>query len=700
MCIRDSDASVRNHFCQLMLFFCQTLEEFDEINQFLDAFINLLSADVGKSWMKFNEYFQFWCNFAMTGSKQIAYPYSKDIIAQFIDFFLEKQSPIQIINTKKVSMGNNYTQPQFDYLLKTVTYLIRLGVINNNQLNSPLLQLSSSVPEEYSVVIEDNPFNKCYRFTKNTEVCLTSPQFYKKVLRSNSNILQLSLIVRHMSYNNEPFSRMISIVLLNNFQKVTLDDAKSYLQLLYHFLLIKDSFQKNRIEWVLGYPQRVIHSVDLYQITEQLDQGQIDYLSTLNQLENQAFLSLIFNKRKTYETICMLALAKLLEIIDESDEVFEYIHSLPPPNYLYSSYFDWMPDFFIYFQQEYEKFAVASYYQEKAELKKQTEEKYALVLRKIDYKLQQFKQIQILPNYYPASSFSDQTLPCPYPFYIIGLSQKSKISSTEILHSSITNEPEIVLQKVIEKVYFVQSQPTGKTNLAFPKEVFLDGVRFSLRKLDYQQSLSLFLDGFGYVRDNYSDAQTQWKFFKQKRKNQAVNFNKEEEKKNEENHEECIEQESNSDQQMREQLCKDYLILKYIILNKSMNTINVRLKLTAPETQSTYLNNLNLPHSFIERQIQGNQNSTMLILTKIIPNIEFPKFDVQTEIDFLVNDCRMQEEIGQNSGQGGQWTQPLPMLKHCPQNYEHSSLQKQCPACQLFVESNHAFCEHCYYDFQ
>ena len=45
-----------------------------------------------------------------------------------------------------------------------------------------------------------------------------------------------------MSYNNEPFSRMISIVLLNNFQKVTYDDAKSYLQLLYHFLLIKDSF--------------------------------------------------------------------------------------------------------------------------------------------------------------------------------------------------------------------------------------------------------------------------------------------------------------------------------------------------------------------------------------------------------------------------------------------------------------------------
>ena len=32
-----------------------------------------------------------------------------------------------------------------------------------------------------------------------------------------------------MSYENESFSRMLSILLLNNFQKVTFDDAKSYL---------------------------------------------------------------------------------------------------------------------------------------------------------------------------------------------------------------------------------------------------------------------------------------------------------------------------------------------------------------------------------------------------------------------------------------------------------------------------------------
>lgn len=56
----------------------------------------------------------------------------------------------------------------------------------------------------------------------------------------------------------------------------------------------------------------------------------------------QAFLQILFEKRKQWERINLTSLLKLLELMDISNDVFKYIVELPPPTYLYGKYTDWM----------------------------------------------------------------------------------------------------------------------------------------------------------------------------------------------------------------------------------------------------------------------------------------------------------------------------------------------------------------------
>lgn len=51
---------------------------------------------------------KFWKDFANSGNPQLYYLFDKDIIALFIDFMLESESPLAGSKEKKSSMGNNY----------------------------------------------------------------------------------------------------------------------------------------------------------------------------------------------------------------------------------------------------------------------------------------------------------------------------------------------------------------------------------------------------------------------------------------------------------------------------------------------------------------------------------------------------------------------------------------------------------------
>ena len=65
------------------------------------------------------------------------------MLKHFLDYFLDKKSPLKIYENKP-QIGSKYANPNFSYLLKTVTYLI------SEILNNPKFKLSK---DDYTLLI-------------------------------------------------------------------------------------------------------------------------------------------------------------------------------------------------------------------------------------------------------------------------------------------------------------------------------------------------------------------------------------------------------------------------------------------------------------------------------------------------------------------------------------------------------------------
>ena len=95
------------------------------IIKLLTVMISIMPTEVAKNWTKFQQYFEFWRDFAYSGEPQISFLFQRQFIAVLIDFFLEKKSPVPELSEKKHSMGNRYVEPAFDPLIQTLALLVR-----------------------------------------------------------------------------------------------------------------------------------------------------------------------------------------------------------------------------------------------------------------------------------------------------------------------------------------------------------------------------------------------------------------------------------------------------------------------------------------------------------------------------------------------------------------------------------------------
>lgn len=94
-----------------------------KIVNFLDNLFSLLPTKVSKAWTKFGQYFEFWYDFGGKGKTQMGYMIRKEILKHFLDYYLDKKSPLKIYENKP-QIGSKYANPNFTMLLKTVTSLI------------------------------------------------------------------------------------------------------------------------------------------------------------------------------------------------------------------------------------------------------------------------------------------------------------------------------------------------------------------------------------------------------------------------------------------------------------------------------------------------------------------------------------------------------------------------------------------------
>jgi hypothetical protein len=143
------------------------------------------------------------------------------------------------------------------------------------------------------------------------------------------------------------------------------------------------------MEWLLGYPQPIVmantqgtENFGSYGLTD-LDDQYIKYVSTLNLDNSNSILNLIVSTRKKYESLCIVCLRGLLELMNKCDHVLEYVITMPPAQFLYGKFDDWFKDFVLRYITDARKY----YY---VDLQREEAGKQALeILEKVETKVEQ-----------------------------------------------------------------------------------------------------------------------------------------------------------------------------------------------------------------------------------------------------------------------------------------------------------------------
>lgn len=136
------------------------------------------------------------------------------MISHFLDYFLDKKSPLGIYSKKKHEIGNksSNSSPNFSSLLDTISNLVGLAM--------------NSTP---------------MRLTPTDNKILMSFDFLDKIFAENSTFG--ANLVRSICTGNIQTSEKVGIVLIRAFSRCTFDNIQPFLDVAQSYLLIKDNYQ-------------------------------------------------------------------------------------------------------------------------------------------------------------------------------------------------------------------------------------------------------------------------------------------------------------------------------------------------------------------------------------------------------------------------------------------------------------------------
>jgi len=78
-------------------------------------------------------------------------------------------------------------------------------------------------------------------------------------LRYNLETEEMAKLIGHLSYRNLRLSKKLAKVLLIGLNKVNADELLGYLGCLDTFFVMEDDYTNNRIEWIMGIPDLIVH---------------------------------------------------------------------------------------------------------------------------------------------------------------------------------------------------------------------------------------------------------------------------------------------------------------------------------------------------------------------------------------------------------------------------------------------------------
>ncbi|CAD8066392.1 unnamed protein product [Paramecium primaurelia] len=406
--------------------------------RFLLDLIQKLQNDVAKNPTKFIYYFTFWRDFVKSSIINVKFASQIELVSIFADFFMEKQSPqglqktqfYEFITDKKITMASKMVVPFYSQLFQCIQYLLQ---------------------------------DQNYILSKNDNICLQAQIFYKRALTECQDFETVKLIIQRMVFNNEPLSRSVIEVLLEEINKANYETVSQFLGLAYNLLNIYDAYQQQRIEWLLGFPEPNYQDKYSTGCSTNLSYQSILYQSHIgSQNDNLSILNLLFENQKRFQNVAIQMMKMILATANTNKLVFSYLVNLPPPCYLYSKYTDWFEGFLNEFLDDCKKYPVIAtniFFNKQ----KEVEETFQF--------WQQFK------TYY--SQITEIGLyDSIQPIYILGNTIKVE------LVSSVVQVEGVILECYEQTVYFIESKPTQTSNSVFPSTILYDNIYLQTAKIE------------------------------------------------------------------------------------------------------------------------------------------------------------------------------------------------------------------------
>lgn len=293
--------------------------------QMLDIFIGSIGYDLATQWTKFQQFFDTLKGMVTQGGPAIIrYAFSRDLITVLLDFFLEKNSPVSQPNIKRYEMGNQAAEPQFASLMELVTFLIQ--------------QVTSS---ENLGKQEDK-----FKLTPEAIKCIQADDLIQKHIKCGGKMDQIGKLVLHMCRDNKKYSKKVCKLMLRVINDYEVSKISQHFDLMGDLITLSDSFQKYRLEWILGY-QQPFSRIDFGLSTSfNIGDDVNSYMSPLGiELRDDPLFQQLWRHRNRNDHFTVQCIKVILKLATVCSAFYQFMKNTPAPSYIYGNYFEWIPKF-------------------------------------------------------------------------------------------------------------------------------------------------------------------------------------------------------------------------------------------------------------------------------------------------------------------------------------------------------------------
>ena len=292
--------------------------------KFLDSLLGLIGNDLATNWAKFGKFFDVLKSvFSLPAElKELVTNYylEKDLIAVLLDFYLGKRSPFYSSQEKRYEMGGMAAGPDFEGLIEIVVSLTTAKGVEQPKI------------------------------TPRAWRCLCTPELVPKYLREGGKLAKIEDMVLKLMFEQRKYSKVICRMLLGIIHDYEVYKMQQYFPMMWDALMIQDSLQEERIEWLLGIPQPEFKSsmstaYGLASVSS-VEDDVITYLSPLKLSPREyPLLAQLWRQRNQYEYFTASTLKGLFDLAGRSEAVYAYLKTLPAPTYQHGGYADWIKGF-------------------------------------------------------------------------------------------------------------------------------------------------------------------------------------------------------------------------------------------------------------------------------------------------------------------------------------------------------------------